>query len=218
MSSRANADPARSGVQLDAHRHPCRDLSGRNACGRHARDRQEADARAAATPSPLQAGAGAPASIPDTDFVAAGATLGRRRRHLQPVRHRAQGAPARRLPSCRCCAAARSSSACCRRTTGRRDAGARPASPRFAHGAAAAHHARAVDGRALVAGQHRRLQGGDRRGRRVRPLHADADDRRRHGQGGARADPRRRRRRAAGHRDRQAARRRRSKPSTSGPP
>ncbi len=54
------------------------------------------------------------------------------------------------------------------------------------HGMAAAHHARTGHGRALVAGQHRRLQGGDARRQRVRPLHADADDRRRHGEGRAR--------------------------------
>ena len=73
---------------------------------------------------------------------------------------------------------------------------------------AAAHLARAVDGRAVVAGEYRRLQGGDHRRRRIRPLHADADDRRRNGEGGARADPRRRRRRPAGDRHGQAPRRR----------
>ena len=53
---------------------------------------------------------------------------------------------------------------------------------------------------------------------RVRPLHADADDRRRHGQGGARADPRRRRRRACRPSPPPSASARSSKPSTCGRP
>ena len=75
---------------------------------------------------------------------------------------------------------------------------------RLRDGVAAADHARAVDGRPVLPGQYRRLQGGDRGGRRVPALHADADDRRRHGEGGARARARRRRRRSAGDRDREA--------------
>ena len=77
---------------------------------------------------------------------------------------------------------------------------------RLRAGKAAAHFAGAIDGRAVVAGQHRRLQGGDDRGQHLRQVHADADDRGGHGQGRARADSRRRRRRIAGHRHRQAAR------------
>ena len=71
-------------------------------------------------------------------------------------------------------------------------------------GVAAADLARAGDGRAVVAGQHRRLQGGDARRQRIRPLHADADDRRRHRQGRARAGDGRRCRRPAGDRHGQA--------------
>ena len=50
--------------------------------------------------------------------------------------------------------------------------------------------ARADDGRPLVAGQRRRLQGGPHRGQRVRPLLPAADDRGRHRQAGQRPDPR----------------------------
>ena len=72
----------------------------------------------------------------------------------------------------------------------------------------AAHHARAEHGRAVLAGQHRRLQGGDDRGRQVPALHADADDRGRHGQSRARADAGRGRGRPAGDRHGQAPGRR----------
>ena len=68
----------------------------------------------------------------------------------------------------------------------------------------AAHHARAEHGRAVLAGQHRRLQGRDDRRRQVPALLPDADDRRRHREGRARGDPGRRRGRPAGHRHRQA--------------
>ena len=49
---------------------------------------------------------------------------------------------------------------------------------------AAAHHSRPGDGRTLVAGEHRRLQGGDRGRSRIPALHADADDRCGHGESG----------------------------------
>ncbi len=68
--------------------------------------------------------------------------------------------------------------------------------------------ARPDDGRPLVAGQRRRLQGGPHRGQRVRPLLPAADDRRRHGQAGQRPDPGHRRRRPPGDRHGQAPRRR----------
>ncbi len=60
----------------------------------------------------------------------------------------------------------------------------------------AAHHARAEHGRAELAGQHRRLQGRDDRGRPLPALLPDADDRRRHREGRAGRDPRRGCRRA----------------------
>ena len=76
------------------------------------------------------------------------------------------------------------------------------------HGVAAAHDlARPGDGRAVVAGEHRRLQGSGSRGCGVRQVLPDADDGRGHGQGGARAGARRGRGRPAGDRDRQAPRR-----------
>ena len=74
-------------------------------------------------------------------------------------------------------------------------------------GTGAAHLARAVDGRVVLAGRGRRLQGGADRRRHARSLPADADHRRRHHSAGAGAGRRRRRRRPAGHRHRQAPRR-----------
>ena len=76
---------------------------------------------------------------------------------------------------------------------------------RFCDGAGAAHHPRAGDGRAVVAGQPRRLQGGDRCRRRIRSRVADDDDRGRHDQGGAGAGDGGGGRRAAGDRHRPAA-------------
>ena len=84
------------------------------------------------------------------------------------------------------------------------------------------------DGRALVAGERRRLQGGPHRGQRLRPLLPAADDRRRHGQARQRPDPGHRRRRAPGDRHgpaprrggqglRRPARRRASRPRASAP-
>ncbi len=68
--------------------------------------------------------------------------------------------------------------------------------------------ARADDGRPLVAGQRRWLQGRAHRGQRVRPLLPAADDRGRDRQAGQRPDPRDRRRRTPGDRHRAAPRRR----------
>ena len=83
--------------------------------------------------------------------------------------------------------------------------------PARAHGACdggdSAHHARAGDGRALVAKQHRRLQGGADRGDRAAEVLSDADDRRRNDPAGQGAGPRRRRRRTASDRDRAPPRR-----------
>ena len=67
-----------------------------------------------------------------------------------------------------------------------------------------AYLARAVDGRAVLAGQRRRLQGRAARRRGDGPLLPDADDRRGHDPAGEGARARRRRGRAAGARDRQA--------------
>ena len=68
--------------------------------------------------------------------------------------------------------------------------------------------ARPVDGRAVVAGERRWLQGRADRGQRLRPLLPAADDRGRDGQAGQRPDPGHRRGRAPGDRDRTPARRR----------
>ena len=72
-----------------------------------------------------------------------------------------------------------------------------------------ADHARPVDGRALLAGQPRRLHVGADRRARVRQALPDDDHGRRHHPAGQGPDPRRRRRRPAGDRHRQAPRRRR---------
>ena len=69
--------------------------------------------------------------------------------------------------------------------------------------------ARADDGRAQLAGQRRRLQGGPDRGERVSALLPAPDHGGRHREARQRPDPRDRRRRPAGHRDGQAPRRRR---------
>ena len=65
---------------------------------------------------------------------------------------------------------------------------------------------RAGDGRAVVAGQRRRLQGGAAGGVGVDPVLPDADHRRGHGEAGQRAGARRRCRRPAGAGHGQAAR------------
>ena len=79
---------------------------------------------------------------------------------------------------------------------------------RLRHGIDAAHHPRAVDGRAVEPGQSRRLSRRDRRLGRIRPRLPDDDDGGRHGAGRARLHHGRRRRGPAGDRDRAPARRR----------
>ena len=80
-----------------------------------------------------------------------------------------------------------------------------------------ADHARAADGRALVAGDRRRLQGRAARRRPRAEALPDADDGRGHDRSRPRARHRRRGRRAPGDRDRPPARRRRLRRSTCGP-
>ncbi|VVE74851.1 hypothetical protein PCA31118_04848 [Pandoraea captiosa] len=75
---------------------------------------------------------------------------------------------------------------------------------RLRAGSRTAHHARAEYGRALLAGQHRRLQGRDARGEPLSTLHADAHDRRRYGQGRTTGRARCGRGRPSGHCDGQA--------------
>ena len=143
-------------------------------------------------------------AIPDDAYVAAGATIGVAARG--PGRgHRAQGARARRREEL----AAIKPGAMLVGLLNPFDAAGLEARAARRHGLraglAAAHLARAVDGRAVVAGEHRRLQGRGDRGGGVRALHADADDGRGHGEGRPGARHGRRRGRAAGDRDRQAA-------------
>ena len=90
-----------------------------------------------------------------------------------------------------------------------REGAPRPQRHELRDGARAAHLARPVDGRAVLAGRHRRLQGGADRRQHARPLLPDADHRRGHDPPGAGAGDRRRRRGPAGDRDRQAPRRHR---------
>ena len=145
------------------------------------------------------------ASVRDEDFAAAGR---HDRRDAPPTstrsRHRPEGAAAPRRGAAAAAAKAAILVGLLSPHEGVDDAG-QDRRHGVRHGAAAAHHARAGDGRAVVAGQHRRLQGGAPGRQRIRPLHADADDRGRHGEGRARAGARRRRRRPAGDRHRQAA-------------
>src|SRR5437870_398793 len=70
-----------------------------------------------------------------------------------------------------------------------------------------AHHARPADGRALLAGNGRRIPGDADRRRAAAPLPADADDGGRHGSAGQGARPRCRGRRAPGDRHRAPPRR-----------
>ena len=72
-----------------------------------------------------------------------------------------------------------------------------------------------ADGRAVVAGQHRRLQGGPAGGGRVRALLPAADHRRWHRPAGQGARARHRRGRPAGHRNRAGGSARSSAPTTS---
>ncbi len=77
----------------------------------------------------------------------------------------------------------------------------------FHHGVHAAHHARAVDGRAVEPGEPRRLQGRHRCRRHVPAGDADDDDGGRHGSGGQGFHHGRWRRRTAGDRHGAPARR-----------
>ena len=194
-----------------------------------ARETDAAEPRVAATPDTVKKlkalgaevavarGAGITSGIPDADYKAAGAEH-RRGRH-QGRRRGAEGAPPGAQRTCPPTKRARSSSPSWIRYGNEAalkqmaDAGL----GRLRHGADAAHHARAVDGRAVQPGQSRRLSRGDRCRRGIRPRAADDDDGGRHRAGGEGVHHGRRRRRPAGdrhrapprrhrHRDRRAAR------------
>ena len=72
---------------------------------------------------------------------------------------------------------------------------------RVEHGRDSTHHARASNGRALVASQHRRLQSRAHRGELASALFPDVDDGRRNDPAGESPRPRRRRRGSASDRD-----------------
>ena len=156
-----------------------------------AREADPAEHRVAATPDTVkkliglgaevavEPGAGVKSGILDADFTAAGATVAADA--VEGRRRRAQGAPpgrdrARELQEGR----ARHRHHGPLRQRRRAQGDGRCRRHRLRHGADAAHHPRAVDGRAVEPGQPRRLSRGDRRLRRIRPRAADDDDRGRH--------------------------------------
>ena len=153
----------------------------------------------------VQRGAGQPASFVDDAYVQAGAEVveGTMRCLMAPTCCCACSRPSLRR-SARCARVPRWSDCCaagrCRARRG--DPGARH--HRVPAGAAAAHHARAGDGRAQFAGRHGRLQGGADRRATGAALLPDADHGGRHDPPVEGADRRRRRGRPAGDRHRQA--------------
>ena len=154
----------------------------------------------------VEPGAGEAASFPDDAYTEAGATLGSpwEADAVVKVRKPDEAEAARLRDGQLLIGYPRSA----RRPRGRR-AARRARRGRVRDGVDPAHHARAVDGRAVVAGDGRRLQGRAARGRASPPLLPDADDRGGHGAAGEGARDRCRRRRAPGDRDRAPARRRR---------
>ena len=157
----------------------------------------------------VEQGAGDGAWFPDDTYTAAGAADCQHRRPVRDGGRHPHGDPPRRGRACQAA----------RRAGGDRHARAadRPAPGPLARGPrrhrdlarrAAAHAvAGPGHGRAELAGQRRRLQGGARRRRGLRPVLPAADHRGRHGAAGEAARARRRRGRAAGDRHRPAARR-----------
>ena len=127
--------------------------------------------------------------------------------------------PSRPRRRSRDCAAARPSSGSWRRSSTRALAGTLAKAGRH-RDQPRRHPADAVaspdDGRAVIAGERRWLQGGPHRRERLRTVLPAADDRRRHGQAGQRPDPRDRRRRACRPSARPSASARSSRPTTSG--
>ena len=161
-----------------------------------ARETDSGEPRVAATPETVkkmialgaevavEPGAGEKSGILDADFAAAGATVGkdaakgadvvlkvRRPDAAETLKGYKKGALVIAIMDPYGNAAALKALGGCRRH-------------RLRHGADAAHHARAVDGRALEPGQSRRLPRRDRCRRRIRPRLPDDDDRGRHRAGG----------------------------------
>ena len=136
----------------------------------------------------VQAGAGAGSRIPDDDFAAAGATIAKTAAETlkdADIVLKVRRPEAAELKPYKAGHAGRRHHGPVRPRGGDQGAG-RGRRRRLRHGADAAHHPRAVDGRAVQPGQSRRLPGGDRCRRPVRPRAADDDDRGRHGAGRAR--------------------------------
>ena len=185
-----------------------------------AAETDKAEPRVAATPETVkkliglgaevavEPGAGLQSGIPDADYDAAGATLSpdavRGRRH-RPARC-AVRAPTNSSTTSRARIVVAHHGSLRQRRRAQGDGRCRR--HRLRHGIDAAHHPRAVDGRAVEPGQSRRLSRGDRRRRGIWPRAADDDDRGRHRAGGEGLRHGRRRRRPAGDRDRAPARRR----------
>ena len=112
----------------------------------------------------VEAGAGARSSIPDADFQAAGAQIGSADQALgADIVLKVRGPTAEELPKLKRGALLDRPARSLRR--GRHPVVRERGRHRLRAREAAAHLARAVDGRAVVAGEHRRLQGGDDRRR-----------------------------------------------------
>ena len=152
----------------------------------------------------VEPGAGVKSGLPDSEFTAAGATVSADALKDADIIIKVKRPEASELGEVQA------------RRAGHRDHGSlwqrgraeddgRCRRLRLRDGADAAHHPRPGDGRAVLAGQSRRLPRGDRGRRGVRPRLPDDDDRGRHHPGRQGVRDGRRRRRPAGDRDRAAA-------------
>ncbi len=154
----------------------------------------------------VQPGAGVKSGILDADYTAAGATVSADAFSgadvVLTVRRPSRGRACRRQQGR---AGHRDHGSL--RQRGRAQSDGRCRRHRLRHGIDAAHHPRAVDGRAVEPGQSRRLSRRDRRLGGIRPRLPDDDDGGRHGARRARLHHGRRRCRPAGDRDRAPARR-----------
>ena len=175
----------------------------------------------------IEPGAGIKSGVPDSDFTAAGAMVSADALKDADIIIKVKRPEACELGALQARRAGDRDHGSLRQRGGAEDdRGRRRVGVR--DGTDAAHHARAGDGRAVVAGQPRRLPRGDRGGGGLRPRLPDDDDRGRHRAGGKGVRDGRRRRRPAGdrdraparrrgHRDRRAARPRRSRSKSSAP-
>ncbi len=154
----------------------------------------------------IEPGAGVKSGIPDTDYIAAGATVSDDAVKDADVVLRVRRPVAAELARYKKGAlVVRPDGSLRQRGRAQDDGGCRD--HRLRDGTDAAHHPRAIDGRAVEPGQSGGLPRGDRRQRRVRPGAADDDDGGRHGAGRESVHHGRRRRRPAGDRNRAPSRR-----------